>query len=231
MPVKVKVHNEPSQVKINVNDSNSQVSTTGWATGSKKVKIHDSDSQVNAQIVSDKSQVEATSGCAISNKRLDLKIDKEIEDRKDADANLQEQIDDIVTKEGAKGIYVHDVDITTGSIDISLLNSNGQIISTDTIVNEALRPQFEPGIGYDGKVYIEKDDEYISTKTLNTTRGMLRSLSKTTQNTNDSQDDEWKLIPSNDDNWKLIPYENTQNNEDEWHLIPSTNSDWHLIPN
>ena len=85
-----------------------------------KLKLHDSTSQVEAS---------GNSG-TISDKRLELLIEKEIENRIAGDEYLQEEIDEII-EGGAWYLLIDEKE--NGSIDISLLNKDERVLCTKTI--------------------------------------------------------------------------------------------------
>lgn len=85
-----------------------------------KVKLHDSTSQVEAT---------PTSG-TLSDKRLEILLREEIANRIAADAFLQEEIDEVF-ENGAWYLSISENE--NGSIDISLLNKEEQVLCTRTI--------------------------------------------------------------------------------------------------
>ena len=110
MPIKLELHGSASNVQAGLHNSVSLVPTD----------IHDSTSQVPAS---------GSSG-TISDKRLEILLDREIESRIAADEYLQEQIDDI-HEGGARYILIEEK--SNGSIDVSLLNRDEVVLSTQTI--------------------------------------------------------------------------------------------------
>ena len=85
-----------------------------------KVKLHDNTSLVEST---------PTSG-TLSDKRLEILLKEEIANRIAADAFLQEEIDEII-ENGAWYLLIEEQ--TNGSIDISLLNKEEQVLCTRTI--------------------------------------------------------------------------------------------------
>lgn len=63
-----------------------------------KVKIHDNDSQIKVKPIDNTDEIKLKSDCGLKERVLDAKINKEIEDRENADAILQEEIDEIAQK-------------------------------------------------------------------------------------------------------------------------------------
>ena len=179
-----------------------------------KVKVHDKPSQVVVNVKNDKSQVKTMTGCDVNTKRLDLKIDKEIEDRKEADAYLQEEIEDIIEHEGAQAIQISDVDVESGSIDISLLNTKGETISTGTLTYDMLRPylgELAPSDIYQGKVWLASS-ETSNTQDIN---------SQTLQTLFNNHIREF-IVESNSDSQVIV--ESSQTQQQEEIIIPQTNN-------
>lgn len=131
-----------------------------------KVKVYEDSYPIPVKIHDGKSQVKTNTGCIVNDKLLNLRIDKEIEAREEADDNLQQQIDAIVSQEGAKFIRISEQQ--TGDINIDLLNSSHTSISTGILEYDMLRPYIgdsSPADVFTGKIWFddtEINNELIS---------------------------------------------------------------------
>ena len=189
-----------------------------------KVKIHDKQSQVPITICNDKSQVKASSGCDISERRLDLKINQEIKDREEADAYLQEQIDEITIQEGAKAIQVRG--IRDGSIDISLLDAQGQTLSTGTLEESMLRPylgDIAPSDIYQGKVWLDS----IETQEASNSQSINSQFLQTLFN-NHLQE---FIVESSNESQIIIESTQSQQQEEEFVIHQASNENEYIVEN
>ena len=95
-----------------------------------KIDLHDNTSQVRARVVGD-SSIPMSTGDSIDYRKLEIALSKEIEDRILGDANLQEQINILIKKSGARYLAIDENN--NGSISISILDVDENILDTKTI--------------------------------------------------------------------------------------------------
>jgi len=95
-----------------------------------RVNMHDNTSQVDVAVKSSSKAPVSPSNNTLADKRLYLLIKEETKNRIAEDANLQQQIDDIA-ETGAGTIVIEEKG--DGSIEVSLLNTEGTVLSTATI--------------------------------------------------------------------------------------------------
>lgn len=125
-----------------------------------KVGLHDNTSQVHVDVHNETSEVHVMPGSeTITDKRLEALLKKEIKDRIAGDEHLQEQIDEIFGK-GAWDLAIEEHE--DGSIDISLLNKDEEVLCTRTIeVTEKIIKSSVLDYEHSKIIYTCKDDSTI----------------------------------------------------------------------
>lgn len=95
------------------------------------IRIKDNESQVHVRVKDDESKIKVETGCNVDIRRLEILIEKETQDRISGDEYLQQQIDDISSKEGARYLQINQSN--QGVVTISILDSEEGVLDSKEI--------------------------------------------------------------------------------------------------